>query len=139
MTVDVSRRRLLRAVGAGVACGLAGCAGTATGGDPSVTVTGTGPCVEGFCVVEEETRVASGRSAEVSLRFVNEGDAPVSYDAQVVFERATWIGNTVESDRVVLGGSLDAGESVVRTASADERGPGSTGYEVEASVVCEAP
>lgn len=139
MTENLGRRRFLGAVGAGVACGLAGCAGTVTGDSPPVAVTGTGSCVEGFRVVEEAARVASGRSAEVSLRFVNESDAPLSYDAHVVFERSTWIGNAIESGRVALDGSLDAGESVVRTAAMEKRGPGSTGYEVEASVTCEAP
>jgi hypothetical protein len=139
MAEDVYRRRLLGAVGAGVACGLAGCAGAETGGEQSVSVAGDGPCVERFRVVEEAARVASGRSASVRLRFVNGSDAPVSYDARVVFERATWIGNAVQNGQVTLGGSLAAGESAVRTAAMDGSGPGSTGYEVAVSVTCEAP
>ncbi|MFB6167828.1 MAG: hypothetical protein ABEJ43_03165 [Haloferacaceae archaeon] len=138
MTEDVCRRRLLGAVGAGVACGLAGCSEAAAGSESSVAVTGDGPCVDAFRVVEESARVASGQSAEVRLRFVNEGTEPLTYDAQVVFERATWIGTTAERGRVRLDGSLAAGESVVRTASLDDSGPGSTRYEVTASVGCEA-
>jgi hypothetical protein len=138
MTEEVGRRRLLGAVGAGVACGLAGCSGAEAGAEPAVTLAGDGPCVDAFRIVEESARVASGRAAEVRLRFVNESDGPLSYDARVVFERATWIGNAVERGRVALEGSLAAGESVVRTAALDEPGPGSTGYEVRASVVCEA-
>ncbi|MEF8820284.1 MAG: hypothetical protein V5A31_12620 [Haloferacaceae archaeon] len=138
MAEEVGRRRLLSAVGVGVACGLAGCAGAEAGGGRSVTVAGEGACVDGFRIVEEAARVASGRSASVRLRFVNESDAPLSYDARVVFERTTWIGNAVRRGQVSLAGALAAGESVVRTAALDEPGPGSTGYEVEASVTCEA-
>lgn len=119
-------------------CGLAGCAGGESGADAPATVEGDGACVDGFRVVEEAARVSSGRGSEVRLRFVNGSDVPLAYDARVVFERATWIGNTVENGRVALGGSLGPGESAVETATVEGDGPRSTDYEVTASVVCES-
>ncbi|ESS05769.1 MAG: hypothetical protein A07HB70_01898 [uncultured archaeon A07HB70] len=142
------RRRVLRGVcGAALAGGLAGCVAAGQGReDPAeagrnagatVTVSGEPPCADSFRVVEAAARVSTGRVPRVRLRFVNEGDAAVDYEAVVKFRQGTSLGLPEPSGRTTLAGGLAPGEATVRTASDD--GPearNTDSYAVEATVSC---